>query len=70
MGLCGSSLGHPIVERAIWHCRIISIARVVVLRGRQRCGLDLQKGRQLTPTIGPVTARREAWTERECPLAD
>ena len=70
MGLLGSRQGHPIGDRAIWHCRIFSVTRVVILRGRQRCGLDLQKGRQLTPTIGPVTASREAWTKRERPLAD
>ena len=68
--LLGGSLGYPIVERTIWHCRIDSVTRVVVLRGRQRCGLDVQKGGQLTPAIGPVTASREAWTKRERSLAD
>lgn len=42
--LGGSSLGHPVCERAIWHCRIISVASIIVLRGRQRSGLDVQKG--------------------------
>ena len=65
-----SSLGHPIRERAIRYCRIVPIASVVVLRSRQRPGLDIQKGRKLTPTIRPVAACREAWTKRERSLID
>ena len=70
-GILGArSLGHPVRERSIWHYRIISVASVVVLRGRQRSGLDVQKGCQLTPSIRPVTARRKAWTKRQRPLVD
>ena len=42
--LGGSSLGHPVRDRAIWHCRIDSVASIVVLRRGQRSGLDIQKG--------------------------
>lgn len=42
--LGASSLGYPVRDRAIWHCSIISVASIVVLRSRQRSGLDVQKG--------------------------
>ena len=70
VNLRASSLGYTIRDRAIRHGGVFPVARVVVLRSRQRSCLDLQKSGKLAPPIRPVTARREARTKGERPLVD